>query len=279
MQPQQTSSGGAIAGRVFVDENNNGIYDGGEKLLPEAKVRVDRAAVKLDEEGYFVAPVAPYGISKVEINESSLSDPLLTPKEKGYRVQTRPGDTVVADFPLVHTTIIDGASYFLEGESQREIGNIVIELQDKDSKPLRRVISEIDGYFSFDKVQKGEYWISVPEEVLESLNATLVNKIHIIIDVIDGFISDNNILLRQKEDLTVPPAFAAPLPTLPPSLPPPPLPNPPTLPSPVKEEKTAKSKAVDSPEDSDPPDGTGDDIDQETLESNLTDTNALEITP
>ncbi|MFA6280524.1 MAG: hypothetical protein WC612_07015 [Bdellovibrionales bacterium] len=258
-QPQSTTSGGAVAGRVFIDENNNDLYDEGEKLV-NADVRIDRAAVTLDENGFFVAPVAPYGMSKVEINASTLSDPLLTPKTKGYRVQTRPGDTVVADFPLVHTTIIDGTSYFLEGDTKREIGNIVIELQDKDNTPIRRVISEIDGYYSFDKVQKGEYWISVPDEVLSSINATLTNKIHIKIDEIDGFISDNNILLQQKVDLTAPPSFGLPTPNLPPTpaLPAPPIS--PTLPTSVKEEKTIKEKADNTPNETDSSTGDSNEV-------------------
>ncbi len=247
VQPQQTTKGGAIAGRVFVDENGNGLYDKGEKLVSDTSIRVNRAAVELDENGYFVSPVTPYETSKVTLSVGELSDPLLTPKTNGYRFQTRPGDTVVADFPLIHTTLIDGTSYFLEEDgSKRELGNIVIELQDKNGKPLRRTISEVDGYYTFDKIEKGEYWINVPDEVLTSYNAALEKRKHIVIEEINEFITDMDVVLKQKEDLTAPPDFCMPEPSLPPSLPAMPAlpmsPTPPPIPSPIKESRNKKEE-------------------------------------
>lgn len=239
-QGQQTAAGGAVAGRVFLDENSNNLLDEGEKLVPEASVRLDRTTVKLDENGFFIAPIAPYGLSKIEVSTDGL-DPLLSPQHKGYRLQTRPGDMIVADFPIVRTTIIDGTSYFLEADgTKKEIGNIIVELQDNAGKAVRRVVSEMDGYFSFDKVQKGTYWLSVPDEVLTSLNAKLQNKIQIIIEEIDSFFSDNQIVLEQAVDLTIPPildtAISPTTPTSPPTLPLPAPPTPPTLPTIAREE-------------------------------------------
>jgi len=249
MNPQQVTGGGAIAGRVFIDENNNGIFDDGEKIVPDAGIRVNRAAVKLDENGYFASPVTPYQPSKVEVSLGNLSDPLLTPKTRGYQVITRPGDTVIADFPLVHTTIIDGNTFFLEEDgSKRELGNIVIELQDADGKPMRRILSEVDGYYNFDKVPAGDYWISVPDEVLDSMNATLKNKIHVSFAEVKEFMTGNDIILEQKTKLNGPPAFAAPQPAAPPPSSPPP-PTPPTLPRQLQEERTVKKDGNDDPKD------------------------------
>ncbi|NCC03321.1 MAG: hypothetical protein EOM37_04650 [Proteobacteria bacterium] len=205
-QPQQTSSGGAVAGRIFSDVNGNGVYDEGEKLFPDAAVRVNRLPVKMDEGGYFVAPVAPYNIAKVELNASSIDDPLISPKTNGYRVRTRPGDVVVADFPLVQTTIIDGNSYFLEKNGERRpLGNIVVELTDKDKKILKRVISDAEGYYTFENVEKGEYWLSVPDDVLSQLNAMLRDKVHVVVDRIDNFVTGQDVVIEQKADLSVPP--------------------------------------------------------------------------
>ncbi len=208
MHPQQASSGGAIAGRVFVDENNNNVYDEGEKIVPEAKVRVNRLLTKADKDGYFIAPVTPHEPARVELDTSSIADPLLTPLAKGYQVNTRPGNTVVADFPLTYTTVIDGTVFFNDGKDvKREMGDVVVELQDKDGKPLRRVLSGLDGYFSIDKVAIGEYWLSVADEALAAVNANVESKVHIKIDEIDAFLTGKDIVLRQKEVLNGPPVF------------------------------------------------------------------------
>ncbi len=207
-QPQQASSGGAITGRAYIDDNNNNKFDEGEKTLSEAKIRVNRLRAKNDADGYFVAPVTPYETARVELDTSSISDPLLAPATKGYYVNTRPGDMVVADFPLARSTIIDGTVVFLdENGGRRELNDIIVELTDKDGKPLRRVITAIDGYFSIDKITVGEYWLIVPEEALTAYNASFENKIHIKIDDINEFITGKDIVLRQKEKLNGPPVF------------------------------------------------------------------------
>lgn len=272
-QTQATTTGGSVAGRVFIDENNNGVYDEGEKYVPDTTVRINRAAAELDENGYFVTPVSPYEVSKVEIDTSHVQDPLLTPETKGYRVITRPGDSVIADFPMVRTTIIDGTTYVLDKDGEKhELGQIVVELQDKDHKPLRRVVSELDGYFTFDKIRAGEYWITVPDEVLTSYNATIKTPLHVHFDKVDEFISGNDIVLEQKTDLTVPPAFKQATPEDPPPSLPPPAPAQPDLPRPVREEKASKTNedVKDHDEEKaapteDPPDGTGTDSREDEL--------------
>ena len=242
MQRQASTSGGAIAGRVFIDENNNGVYDVGEKLVPDATVRVNRAAVKLDENGYFASAVTPYQKSRVEVSAEHLEDPLLTPRTKGYHVITRPGDTVVADFPLVHTTIIDGTAYFNDTSGEkRELKSVVIELQDAQGKPVRRVISEIDGYYSFDKVPSGDYFITVLAEVADSLNLTLPAPIKVSIAEVKEFVTGMDLVLQQKEKLNGPPVFETPTPALP-AMPTAPAPTPPTIPATVREERAARKE-------------------------------------
>ena len=52
--------------------------------------------------GVFAQPV------DVDIDVSSIKDPMLSPAKDGYRVTTRPGDVAKLDFPLVATSEIDG---------------------------------------------------------------------------------------------------------------------------------------------------------------------------
>jgi hypothetical protein len=232
-QPQQTSGGGSVSGRAYTDDNSNNQLDDGEKVLPDAKFRFNSISLASDPEGYFVAPVAPYELSSVKLDTSSIKDPLLTPSAPGFRVMTRPGDSIIADFPLVHTTIIDGSVILLDEKGKKtELKDIVVELQDKDGKPMRRVVSAIDGYFSFDKIPAGEYWLTVPDEALSASNASVEAKVHIVIEQVEEFVTGQDITLRQKPPGTPPPSDAAPSAgSLPPEKKPenPPPPNTPSL--------------------------------------------------
>jgi hypothetical protein len=205
-QPMATSDSGAISGRVYIDENSNRKLDEGEPLVPNARARIDNIPVKSDSANYYVAPVASYQPHILELDPRSIADPLLTPETKGYRIMTRPGDAVQADFPMVRTTIIDGSVTFLdENNVKHEMGNILVELQDSEGKPLHRVASEVDGYFSFDKIQAGEYFLSVPDEVLDTMNMALDQKVPISIKEISEFMTGNEITLHQKQKLDAPP--------------------------------------------------------------------------
>ena len=225
-QPRQTSDSGAISGRVYIDENNNHHLDDGEKIFSDAKIKVNNVLVKPDVDDFFVTPVSAYQTNRVEVDAASIADPLLTPAVVGYNVLTRPGDSVIADFPLVRTTIIDGSVVFLDDKGNKhELSNVVVELEDTAGKPLHRVISAIDGYFSFDKIQTGEYWLTIPEEALNAVNASLDKKISIRIEKIDEFLTGNEITLHQKARLDTPPPM--------PALPAPPQPSMPSSESPA----------------------------------------------
>lgn len=201
-QPQATSDSGAISGRVYVSDED-GVST---QNLPTAKVKINKLLIVPDEDDFFAAPVPPYQKNIVEFDPNSVADPLLTPETTGFQVVTRPGDNVVVDIPLVHTTIIDGTVYLTDDNgNKRVLSDVVVELDGGDGKPLKRVLSGIDGYFSFDKVKVGDYALSVPDEALAAINADLDNKVVIKIDKIDDFITGKDISLHQKQKLDLPP--------------------------------------------------------------------------
>jgi hypothetical protein len=167
--------------------------------------------VKPNEDDFFSGTVPPYNANHVELDPLSIADPLLSPAAKDFTVITRPGDNVVVDFPVAHTTLIDGVVYFVDdGTNRHEMSNIVVELEDTAGKPIRRVLSAVDGYFSFDKVPAGAYLLSVPDEALNALNALLEKKISVNIEKIDEFMTGNDITLRQKAKLDTPPPMPEP---------------------------------------------------------------------
>jgi hypothetical protein len=240
-QSKPTSGSGSVSGRVYIDENNDNKMEGNDKIYSDAKININHVPYKPDGDDYFAAPVSPYQVNHVELDVSSIEDPLLTPTIKDYNVITRPGDNVIVDFPLVRTTIVDGTVSFVDDKGDKhELSNIVVELDDKLGKPVQRVISAIDGYFSFDKVRAGEYWLNVPDEALASFNAILDKKIPIMIEKVDDFMTGNEITLHQKAKLDVPPPLPA-LPQPPASPPapqaPPDVPKTADIPAPETDEK------------------------------------------
>ncbi len=198
-QPQPIADSGAVAGHVYTAQDKNDPYNDGAAPQPDAKVKVNSMTAPSYGGNYLITPVAPYENARIELDPESIKDPLLTPVTKSYKAMTRPGDMIIADFPLVMTTIIEGNVTLLDEQGhQTNLKDIVVELQDKTGKPLRRLISEFEGYFSFDKVEAGEYWLNVPDDALAVYNAVLTEKPHIVITKVDEFITDKSIVLRVK---------------------------------------------------------------------------------
>jgi hypothetical protein len=214
-QPRATSDSGAAAGRVYVAD---GAIQPGEDRpnFTEAKVKVNKLLVVPNDNDFYSAPVAPYQVNRVELVPESIKDPLLSPETKGYQVVTRPGDSVVVDFPLFHTTIIDGTVFFIDEKGEKQVlSEVPVELDDHDGKALNRVISGIDGYFMFDKVRAGDYTLTVPDEALTAINARLEKTVPVKIDKIDEFMTGNEILLRQNQKFDTPPPDLVPPATAP----------------------------------------------------------------
>jgi hypothetical protein len=197
MQRTNMGNGGAIAGRVFVDDNYNGKLDKGEKVLPDTTVRVNRQPHKVEDGNVFIAPVMPYQTVNVTVDPNSIKDPLLGSSVPGYKVTTRPGDIVETDFPLVATSSIDGNIKMVDSAGNHyQIPDIVVELQDGKGKMLRRVVSEYDGFYTFDKIRSGDYKITIPPEALAEYNAYIVSPIRLKIDKVSDFYSGKDIVIR-----------------------------------------------------------------------------------
>lgn len=198
-QPAPGADSGVVAGRVFVKPDGDTPQAGAN--LQNAVVRVDNRTASVDpKNGYLANWATPYRRIKVEIDPNSVTDPLLSPQSKGYQVITRPGSAVVTDFPMVMTTVIEGAVYILDKNGVKQpLGNAVVELQDKDGMALRRIVTEFDGYFTFDHVVAGTYRLSVPPEVLKEYKAVIKAEPQISIAKVTEFINNRDIVLTPAD--------------------------------------------------------------------------------
>ncbi len=199
MLPGSTTDGGIITGRVFVDESGSGEFEDGDKILDKVPVRINGVKTVLTPEGFFAAPIAPFEKTTVELQATEIEDPLLAPTYNGFEIVMRPGNSKRIDFPLQHATIIDGNVFVVDDSGKKNsAGDVVVELQDEAGKLLKRVISDFDGYFSFDKITKGDYWLNIPEEALKVVKATLKERKHIAIPTVTEFMTGQDIFLTSE---------------------------------------------------------------------------------
>lgn len=142
---------GYISGRVFLDENANGVMDEGEKGVPGIEVSVDEIALATtDAQGRFIFHRIPPGIRRIRINIFTL--PI------NYRAIT--GDLML--------TVTAGStqSVTLGIEIVGSVsGRVFVDINkngtfDEEDQPLRNVkVMTADGKYSTVTGQHGEYYL------------------------------------------------------------------------------------------------------------------------
>jgi len=165
-------SSGAVAARVFIDENRNRRFDDGEKPVPGVGLLAGHqpVATRSDAGGTVVVTNLPkYQDVSIIVDRGTIEDPYLSPALPGMRVAARPGLIVGADIPLVPTGEVDGTVRLMRGDVWEEAGDVSIELVDEQGTVAHRTKSEFDGFFLFDSVPIGRYHVRVSPAQLTRL--------------------------------------------------------------------------------------------------------------
>ncbi len=154
-------SGGqaALGARAFIDKNENGIFDQGDKLIENVAFRTNTNADQIPTNKNGVAYLtnlseAPMRLSVVQ---DSIPDIYLAPEFDHRDLIPRRGSTPIIDFPFVKMSEIAGyLTHLKEGVK----GVIVKLLAAADGSLVEQTETDDDGYFIFPAVKGGNYKVS-----------------------------------------------------------------------------------------------------------------------
>jgi len=169
-----------VAGYVYLDENNNGVFDNGEEKLPDIEMRLDNMIAKSDEEGLYRFNPLFADVYQLNFNYRNLyADYTPVTKEKFIRVKEN--ENIFMNFGLTLNGSISG-KLFLDKNNNG--------VQDNNDEALSWIGVTLDGVkydytdergeFYFENVTLGAHKIeiikeSIPSslEVAESLSKNL----------------------------------------------------------------------------------------------------------
>jgi len=185
---------GAVGLRAYVDENQNDVYDVGEKLLEGVKFRSNRGIVddETDNEGAVFVRGLSESITRFSIDEGSLPSIYLKPAIDYVDVIPRAGSSATVDLAFTQLGEIDGFIYaFEKTDSGHEKGapSIEVRLFDVESgEEVQTTDSEYDGYYVFSAIPMSTYRIEVVpswghSDNLRSDNIVVEAKNPIVMDV------------------------------------------------------------------------------------------------
>jgi len=167
------ANAGIASARVFVDGNANGAFDPGEQLVNGAGFTVNGGSVtreRTDEHGVALLGALPASnhVDLVLATET-LAEPEWTPMNKGVRIVPRAGRVVEVDFPVVMASEVDGTAYLAEGNGRRGVGDVPIELLDRDEAVVKKTKTSWDGYYTLTGIRPGQYTLRVSPAMLQRL--------------------------------------------------------------------------------------------------------------
>ena len=149
-----------IFGKVYIDSNDNGIYDDGETTLSDVALIVDGKRVVSDINGeYIISGLLPLENYKVEVDRKSI-DPMLTQVIDKRKVQTRASIGTKYDVGVQAVSMVTGNINPGENISSKELirilsmTNVILE---KNGELYQEIDPEFDGMFFFENVLPGKY--------------------------------------------------------------------------------------------------------------------------
>jgi hypothetical protein len=155
-----------LSGRVFMDENANGIRDSGEPAVMNARILVGSLSTRSDSAGaYHLWDLVPFEPVLVSLDSLSLESPFLVPLFARTSIVPGPNRFRSLDIPVVEAGIIEGR-VLRDGAG---VGGVTLILMDRRSSTRRTVVTFNDGAFYLMGVKPGDYELVVDERVLDAL--------------------------------------------------------------------------------------------------------------
>lgn len=155
---------GWVEGKVFVDENANGVMDENESVYEGAEVTTSGGSSIVKENGkYIIGNISGDELHTVDVNRESI-DPMLIQGKEIIKYKGSVSSGINVDIPLVPVSLISG--YIESDDSVEErrydglIANIDIILK-KGNEEIKRSVIEIDGYYFFEDILPGEYTVEI----------------------------------------------------------------------------------------------------------------------
>ncbi|MEX0647090.1 MAG: SPOR domain-containing protein [Balneolaceae bacterium] len=174
---RQQSGRAGVAVRLYMDQNNNGVYDQEDELIPENAIRLGRAGGNtFSKEGVtYISQLQPYRRYNMSVNKSALNNPLLVPDLQNFSIVTDPNQYKQIEIPFYMTGVADGMINRIVDGEKKGLGGIrlflnQVNLPDGSESYSEEIRTFSDGSFYAYELPPGNYQVQVDSSQLDFLN-------------------------------------------------------------------------------------------------------------
>ena len=195
---------GWVEGKVFVDENANGIMDENEEVYEGSEIMTSGGTGVAKENGkYIIGNISNKDIHTIEVNRETI-DPMLIQGKEIIKFKGAISSGVEVDVPLVPVSMITGVIENNETSDEREYNGVLAGVDvilKKDNEEIKRTQPEIDGYYFFEDILPGDYVVEIVSS--SKRYKSYFDKKEIEIKIKTGregdYYEDNNFLVKNIE--------------------------------------------------------------------------------
>ncbi|MCX6267656.1 MAG: hypothetical protein NTW16_09910 [Bacteroidetes bacterium] len=169
-------SKGGIALYPFLDLNNNGVFDHGERMMKLTAVRVMGGNAFFSKKDSIVrVPDLNAFISYyVSFDNADLENIAWRFRKRLYQILIDPNQFKRVDVPIIVVGEVSGMAYLSKGDLLKGVGRILVKFYQKNNNnAIAETLSESDGYIDYMGLAAGEYFARIDAEQLKNLNYTV----------------------------------------------------------------------------------------------------------
>ena len=185
---------GSVVLMPYLDYNCNGVRDAGEPMITGLNLRVNGGKIVRNKKDSMIHIVGlePYNNYFIELDKNSFDNVAWQLKNAVISIAVDPNQTTLVEVPVAVVGEVSG-NVLLESNKRVEgLGRIVVDIYNSKSKLVAKVLTEMDGYFSYMGLAPGKYSASVDASQLMKLKMTASASMPFSIkqskegDVVDG---------------------------------------------------------------------------------------------
>ncbi|KZN45665.1 hypothetical protein [Pseudoalteromonas luteoviolacea] len=165
---KRLASTGSVAVKVFLDHNNNAVFDKNDEVLQGVRIKSVQSLGQAQTDDNGIALLTNMPLERrtdIRLDIDTLPDPFYIPAHDGRSVTPRRGLITYLEYPVVHAGELEGVTYrkHLDGSSS-PLPYATIELVDKDNKVVAQAKSAFDGYYVLSNIRPGLYEARVKQQ-------------------------------------------------------------------------------------------------------------------
>ncbi len=166
-----------VNARVFLDGNNNHVFDEGDTPLPQVHFSIDGSASEAvtDSSGMVTLPVNAERLTVVKVSPGVHEDYYWDVEVPERAVISRQGKPLQLDFAAALNGEIEG--FVMHSGQTKPVSGVVLELVSSKGEVIQTVKSGFDGFYLFEKVRFGNYSVRVSAAQLNELHYLTVEPI------------------------------------------------------------------------------------------------------